>query len=357
VIPGSRSYRRRVFRWSVVLICLLGVPVFALTSIAVNDAPTPRVFHGWAVVLQKNAPSATRVQLAIAPVVPGGYGAVPAVRYSVAACGREEFHGVLLLGGQARLDDVRTVGPPGSPPAPRPTTIRHLRLDDGPAGGPIELGDVQAIRVNLPATRCIEPFTTDDRRDPAFFGTVVELGGRLRGPVQRWSWTPLGIRRPPRAAQAWPLIGTLPNVNPGLLGVFRFGSKLPGTWSRASQSYFRVDVGALDAKGTVDFARPEPTSATSLSWVSTRPFAAAARVTNNDNLTAWQSLLLAAAIWFGIGGSVIAAFAFEFVRPSSHNPATTALPASGGTSNCTPPASWLVMLAIVVSAIVTRRRR
>jgi MYXO-CTERM domain-containing protein len=348
-----------------VLICLLGVPAFALTSIAVNDAPTPRVFHGWAAVLQENAPTAARVQLAITPVIPGGYGAAPAMRYLVAACGREEFRGVLLLGGQAQLDDVRTIGPaatagqPGAPPTPRLTTISDLRLEDTPTGEKVELGDVQAIRLTLPATRCVVPFTTDDRQDPSFFGTAVEFAGRLRGPVQRWSWTPLGIGRPPRAAQAWPLIGTLPHVNPGLLGEFRFGSKLPGRWSRASQSYFRVDVGALDAKGTLDFARPEPASATSLSWGGTRPFAAAARVTNNDNLATWQSFLLAAAIWFGIGGSVIAAFAFEFVRPSSRSAATTttARPASDSTSDCPAPSPGLTLLAVLVLAIVTRRRR
>jgi hypothetical protein len=45
------------------------------------------------------------------PLTRGGYGRSPRVSYAVAACGDRTFRGV-LLGGQARIDDVNVVALP-----------------------------------------------------------------------------------------------------------------------------------------------------------------------------------------------------------------------------------------------------
>jgi hypothetical protein len=289
---------RTFARWALILFCLLGLPAFAVSTMTTNSTPTPRPFPGWAVVLTDGSPDASRLDLRLVAFDPGGYGRRPRVQYTVAACGAQPFRGALLLGGQARLDDLHVFGlptpAPGGGPGESPhSTValeRNLPLQDLASGFRGRLGPVQIIRLELPAFRCRVPFArTPD--EAAFLGSFVFVQGRLQGEPHRASFAPFGVV-PVRQAQSWPLLGSLPSGD-NSLGEFRFGSALPGSWSRPLRSYFRLDVGTLDAKANVDFSRPPVTSATGLAWTSTTPFAASARVTNADNLAKWQTLVLA----------------------------------------------------------------
>jgi hypothetical protein len=110
------------------------------------------------------------------------------------------------------------------------------------------------------------------------------------------------------------LVGSVPGRPSSFRGIYRFDGGLAGSWFRSPQTYFKVDVGGVTAKATVDFARPILADVSALSWSQPTPFAGIARVTNADNLAKWQSVLTFTTIWLGIGGSLLAAFLFETFR-------------------------------------------
>jgi hypothetical protein len=224
---------RKFVRWALILVCLLGLPAFALSTMTTNSTPTPRPFPGWAVALTDSSPNASRLDLRLVAFDPGGYGRRPRVQYTVAVCGAQPFRGALLLGGQARLDDLHIVGLPTPTPdgglgeSPHGTVVleHNLPLHDLVSGSRGRLGPVQVIRLELPAFRCRVPFSrTPD--DAAFLGSFVWVEGRVQGAPHRASFAPFGVA-PVRQAQSWPLLGSLPSGD-NILGEFRFGNALPG---------------------------------------------------------------------------------------------------------------------------------
>ncbi len=274
-------------------------------------------------------------------------------------CGERPFHGVLLLGGEARLRDPHELTLPtrssghvirGSPGV-SVALARNLPFEDLGSGIYGHLGPVQVMRLDLHASHCLPPSRAAN--EGAFAGSFASLQGRLEGAPHHPSFSPLGLA-PVRQTQSWPLLGSLPDGT-GSLGEFRFGRWLPGSWARASRSYVRLDVGGLDAKASVDFSRPAVARDTELTWIETTPFAAVARVTNLDNQAKWQTLVLAATIWFGIGGSVVAALIFEQMRPRHVRPA----PATSAATTGEPlrPATAPELLTVVLLTLVRGRRR
>ena len=223
-----------------------------------------------------------------------------------------------MLAGEARVrvaPSAQRPGPIGDGESVIPLPdLRTLPIRDQGTGTRTTHSPVQVFRISLPRTPCRVPFTPDASK-PAFVGATVAVQGPLEGRVQRPSFAPAGLW-PLRHAQSWPLMGSAPELHPNSVGAFEFGPALPGLWARPFQSYFSVGVGSLDAKAAVDFARPEPASATALSWTQSKPFQAAARVTDNDNFGRWQLAALGASVWFTLGGAVLAALAFEWLRPS-----------------------------------------
>jgi hypothetical protein len=337
---------------------------FAAVSITINSTPTPHSFDGWAAVLQQGRQAASKVQLSVAPTIPGGPGNAPRLRYSVAACGPTPFKGVLLLGKDARLDDFHVIAPPApiSGPEPtrpgEPTSVRRtLKLLDVSTGLFLTYSDTQIVRLSLPATKCIT--TYDDEREPGFFGAAAAVEGSSESAVQIRSEGPLGLWTGPRSTQSWPYLGTLPGVSPYNLGEFRFVRGLSrGAWSRPPGSQFTVDVGALAEKAAVDFARPAPSSSTSLRWSQTQPYAAIARLTDTDSLGEWQTYLVLATIALSIGASFLAALLLRSPNPIDSN-AERAKSAGGSTTApdklAHPSLGSLVVLALLVWIIERSR--
>jgi hypothetical protein len=318
--------RRVVRRWAWILLVgasVLSVPAYALTAASLNSTPVPRDFNGWAAAFARKANISSQVFLTMAAGDPGGYGSHPIVEFGITACGEKTFDGLLVLAGDARLH----VTDPASRPLAATSTpgtlsslpdVSSLTIDDLSDGGQAEVSAVQVFRVKIPAVPCRSAY---DRRSeaPTRDGYTMVLRGPLRGATVHQGFAPLGLG-PVRQAQSWPLLGQVPVFNPADHGAFRFGPRIPGLWIRPFASYFGVQVGLLDGKASVDFARPRPADSESLSWTNPEPIAAKARVTNVDNLNKWQTASVAAAIFLGIGGSILAATIFEAVRPATLTP-------------------------------------
>jgi len=330
----------------------------------VNGVLTPRPFSGWIAVLQRGAQPSSRIALQVTERTPADPGERPELQYGVAFCGDRDFHGALLLGGDARLAPLRfkgssvpPAGPPSSPTNPLVTT-RNLRFVQEGFGIEEALARVQVVRLDMFKSPCLVPFTAGSPH-PAVDGPVAIVRGRADAPVSRQWKAPWGLWSGPRTSQAWPYVGAIPGTAQGDLGVFRFVNGLTGDWSTPAEATYNVFAGSLGSGEIVDLARPALTSSTDLAWGSTRPFAATARLTDADAMSTWQSLLIFATIWFGIGGSLVAAVAFDLARSSGHvpvgpiesTPGTAARPGRLGIS------AWLWGLASVIAVAVVRYAR
>lgn len=294
---------------------LISAVAFWAISITINSTPTPSSFNGWVVALQEGRNPVSRINLSISPETPSGAGNKPRLRYSIAACGPVPFRGALLLGENAQLDDLQLATPPVPISGPEPTQLKEsteasqpLRMLDVSTGHSFVYPNVQIVRLALPAVDCAP--TAGNGNETAFFGAATVITGIAGEAVEKYSHGPLGLWAGPQSTQAWPYIGTFPGVNPHSLGEFRFGQS---AWSRPSASKFNVDVGSLAEKATVDFARPAPSSSTALSWSQPQPYAAIARVTDENSLGTWRTYLVLATISFAIGGSFLAAL---LLRPT-----------------------------------------
>jgi hypothetical protein len=355
------SHRARIgLRWLLILFSVLGLVAFAVTSIAVTSSPVPHSFDGWAAVFVRDLKSTSRLYLSLTPMTPGGYGAHPVVQYNVAACGTKPFNGLLVLAGGARLEvpptQIRGTTSDKNSVAPVPG-VTALSIYDSATGASTSARAVQVMRISLPRSPCRFKYEPDSDAPP-FFGSAVALRGPLNGQLVHQSFAPFGLW-PARQAQSWPLLGRAPAFAATDLGLFRLSSGL-GQWSRPFQSYFGVDVGSLDAKAVVDFARPQASAGEALSWTASTPLAAKARVVNSDNLGRWQIMALAAGIWLGIGGSVLASMAFEAVRTPGSAPSLDAAERSPSLSAGNSPVergSSLFWTGIVLLSLLASRRR
>lgn len=286
---------------------------FAAVSVTINSAPSPPVFDGWVAVLQQGRHLDSKLRLSIVPEVAGGEGGRPVLRYSVAVCGPDPFEGALLLGDDARLDEPQVLVPPASFPGSSSTerdeplfANRTLKVLDVPTGLFRTYSDVQVIRLALPASRCIAE--GEEGGESGFFGTAALVSGRVGAAVNSPTRGPLGLWAGPRSTQSWPYVGTLPGLNPSSLGEFRFVRGLePGPWMRPPSARFEVGAGSLAQRASVDFARPDLSSSTALSWSQREPYAAAARVTDVDSLETWQTWLVLASIALAVGATYLAA--------------------------------------------------
>ncbi len=347
--------RRRAIRTLLVVWSVVGVVVFALATLTLNSTPVPPEFDGWAAIFVRDKPSTSRTFLNIVPLEPGGYGAHPRVAYNISACGRRPFVGLLMLQGDARLREP-TSSPGNENSENRELTllpqVTRLSIQDLSFDARLAASRLQVWRIRLPQMACRFPFQPESDAPP-FVGTAAGVSGRLEGRLVRHSFAPLGLA-PVRHTQSWPLLGQILGLGPQDLGAFRFGPPLQGEWARVPQSYYRLSVGSLDAKATVDFARPAPSNSEELSWTRSVAFTAKARVTNLDNLGLWQTIAVVGGIWLGIGGSILATLIYEATqRPVDAPPLAMA-------SQAPVPArpisrrSW-VGLAVLAFAIVRRR--
>jgi hypothetical protein len=235
--------------------------------------------------------------------------------YQVAVCGNQSFSGVLLIGGDARLSHLQVNPPLGSTTAGEASRqdLPDLAFLNEGTGIPFHLGAVQAIHINMTSPgKCASAYSTQQPLPP-FFGEAQVVTGQAAAPVER-QWR-LGWWAGPRSSQSWPSIGGLPGVNDNDLGEFLALDGLHGAWMRLTQQYFAVNVGGLQARALVEESRPSLSSSTSLDWKSTQPLQPIAVVTNTTSMSAWQNWLVAAGIFLGIGGSLMASLLYDWARP------------------------------------------
>jgi len=226
--------RRRRF-WASVTIVILGVGSmvgYAVLSLVASAQPSTSPNPGWVAVLQPGASSEVgEILLRAEAAEPGAPGGHPSLVYSVLACGDQPFRGLILLGGQARLDTIvvsnehMVTSTDQAPTAAHVTAVPDLALGFG--GEVWHLGPVQEIPIVVDQpTPCLGATGADQQ---FMDGTGTTVSGLAQGPIQRTGsfWRING----PHTSQVWPLIGGFPTALPGALGLFTGVDGLQGTWS------------------------------------------------------------------------------------------------------------------------------
>ena len=348
---------------TILLVGLASIASYAVVSVTINGEPSTSPFQGFVVLLQAAGRfSKDQVKLIAAPLVPGGPGQQPALSYQVAVCGTQSFSGVLLLGGNARLSHLQGIPAIGT----NTTTAKSSRqdlpdltlLDEGGAG-PLDLGSVQAIHITMPSPiKCASAYSAQEPL-PLFQGQAQVITGQAAAPVER-QWR-LGWWAGPRSSQSWPLIGDLPGISIHDFGEFLALDGLHGAWTLFTQQYFAVNVGGLQARASVDEAQPSLSSTTDLDWSSAQPMQPIAVVTNTTSMSAWQDWLVAAGIFLGIGGSLLASLLYDWARPKqshAHPPNHAAQPTSQErpADSTYHPAATAVALVLIAVIIGSKRR-
>lgn len=359
--------RRR--HWSQAFVVLFGmasIAAYAAVSGVVNAQAPTQAYPGWVAVLQPDhEASPEQVEISADALTPGAPGDHPELKYTVLVCGDRPFHGVLLIGGQARLDQALVVDEHGISSAdttvagaPRLEDLPNVTIGQGSASW--DLGSVQLFHVAIdqmtPCTRAASPERSLQT------GVVEMVGGFARAPVQRTA-TSFGLSGP-RSSQVWPLIGGLPDVLPGDGGVFRGLRGLSGSWIIPSTLHKKISIGSLAARVSVDLATPPLTDTSQLVWNSFLPLRPALRLTDVDVMAAWQQRLVAAGICLGIGGSLLASLLFEWTRPKEPRDTATV----GTARTVTPPlmrldrtahpaTALMVMSVALISYVLGRSRR
>jgi hypothetical protein len=285
--------------------------------VTINGQPSTSPFSGFVVMLQAAGKfSQDQVKLEATPSVPGGPGQHPTLSYEVDVCGNQSFSSALLIGGDARLSHLQGYPALGATTAAAEASLQDLPdltfYDEG-TGVPFDLGPVQVIHITMRSpVKCASAYSTQQPL-PQFLGQVQAVTGQAAAPVER-QWH-LGWWAGPRSSQSWPSIGGLPGVSDNNLGEFLALDGLRGAWMRLTRQYFAVSVGGLQARALVDESRPSLSSSTSLDWEGTQPMQPIAVVTNTTSMSAWQNWLVAAGIFLGIGGSLMASLLYDWARP------------------------------------------
>jgi hypothetical protein len=363
---GGKGFRTPLGVAAILLVGLASVAFYASVSATVNGEPSTSPFPGFVVLLQEaDRFSQDQVKLIAAPLVPGGPGQQPALSYQVTVCGNQSFSGVLVIGGDARLSHLQGIPALGTKTASEQSSIQDLPdvtfLDEGNAVGiPLDLGPVQAVHITMPTpSKCASAYSTQ-LTPPPFLGQAQVITGQAAAPVER-QWR-LGWWVGPRSSQSWPLIGDLPGISVHDLGEFLAIDGLHGAWTLFTQEYFAVNVGGLQARASVEEARPTLSSSTDLDWDSPQPLQPFAVVTNTTSMSAWQDWLVAAGILLGIGGSLLASLLYGWARPSQSQappPDQTVQLAiqerPADSTHCT--AATAIALILVAWFIGSRRRR
>lgn len=357
LVSGSRRTAKYV---AVIAVTLFIGGVFAAVSATVNGQPSSEQFQGWIAVLQQGSDFGgdQEVMLSATALSPEIQNQHPLLRYSVSACGGGSFRGKLVLGGDARLTDLQAG--PASASVLRDELNFIIRDPLSHSNSNIELGAVQILDIEMAdLPECI-PRSSLGQDDLGFSGLVQDVVGLVGAPIQR-TWEGLWWTGP-RTTQVWPLIGTMPGVPLGLSGVFEGVNGLKGPWTIPTKRLY-VYGGAVNSRSTIDIARPELRSDTSLSWIQTQPLTPSVRLTDVEAMSAWQQGLVVATIALGIGGSLLASVLFEWTRrPARHTPTASEASAGGNRSgekvrDGSRSALTLVLVVSLIAATWLKSRR
>jgi hypothetical protein len=319
---------------------------FIVVSGVVNVQPSTRAYPGWVAVLQPIGEAfPEQAQLGVDAVEPGAPGDRPELKYTVLACGDRPFHGILLIGGQARLDHPAVMDQHGVisnadttvAGTPRLQELANVIISQGTQSWDLGAAQMIPITIDQPVT-CVPGGSADQSLQ---VGTPQVIDGLARAPIQHTAGF-LGLNGP-RSSLVLPLVGGLPGVPPNDLGVFVGFRGLSGGWSELPTLHKKVSVGSPTARVSVDLALPALTDSTALAWNSASPLRPSLRLTNIDTMASWQGFLVASSILFGIGGSLLASLLFESTRPKNvgENVATDPAPTVTPPADLTRPRSLM----------------
>jgi hypothetical protein len=371
-ILGRSSGARRL-RLALLLIIGAGsVLAYIAMAITINGQPPYQPFPGAVAVLQSTSQPRGDVVELVVKSSPSSDPQHPGMEYDVSVCGPHPYRGELAAIGAARLTGV-WADLPLSPLASAPVTQAKFafatlagQVSYLPAGGE-SLPDTQLVSFSIAnAPPCPPQPATGLPLDD----TVLKVTGLAAAPIQH-AWTsPFGWWHGPQASQAWPLTGTLAPfgaAEPTDHWSFSFYRTLNGTWVTPAPEYLQVlpyettlvvpgDNEIFGPEGvplnwSLDAAQPapaaapgepasfdvNPTLAQPLSWMSASPISPTARLTDRASLATWQNLLVVAGVGMGIGGAMLASFAYEMIEPRTAGPEAarpddTAAPAEASTA-------------------------
>jgi hypothetical protein len=320
VPSGNHAKRKWITRIRFTLLVLFGfgsILTYALLAITINGQPPYEKFPGWMAIVQSDFEStADKVTLHMESNAAGND---PHVIYTVAVCGPSPYSGDLLLGGKARLSDVYSY-------SISPSSIPYLNLKvenlkdltiTYEFRSIFDLGAAQLVPIKLDH---IPPCPTSQ---PGFAigqfgggGAAIGIEGYISSPIeQRWS-APWGLWHGPNSTDAWPLVGSLPDIPSGNLGIFTSGSILPGSWMMPAQEGLTVNADDVPLTSNVTATLPASSEANTLAWSSFDPVNPMARITDSSAMEDLQQWLVAAGIGLGIGGGLLASLAFDWLRQS-----------------------------------------
>lgn len=297
-----------------------------------------------------------------------GYPSGPSsVEYDVMACGPHPYHGVLVIGGKARLAQPLLLSTGTS----RPSTIHAvpyliIHRSFPPLGG--GFGGVQIVDFHFNHVLSCSPSSFSPPpvlypNEAAHRPSSLSLIGNVGTPIQQ-SWRGLwGWWHGPHMSQLWPYMGALPQTPAAYHGLLHAYRGLRGDWSMPEHEYIQVHPGNLTALSEVSNARPPPTDPIGLSWTSRSPIAPMAQITDNGTLITWQQAAVLAGVSLGVGTALLGSMMFEALRPRQEE-ADALKPLSQESHDRTVAASsqrrylpWVVALFAIIAFGRERRRK
>jgi hypothetical protein len=295
---------RTLVRWVVALAGVLTIGCYAVVGYMANMQPSVERFDGWIALLQPaDDLSAGQIQIALSGRVASSSAAdgPPSVSVMVRACGGA-FNGVLLLGGDARMDAPHVMDEQGSDTRAWENIDLALRQQEQVW----DFGQVQRIPVSIGNLDCV-PETAG-----AQVGRAVEVVGQVVSPLKNAPSLLGGTA--PRSSVVWPLMGGLPRVNIGNKGAFSAVRGLEGEWAIPLALTNEVNLGALTGGELVEGAIPPLADSSKLRWSSTSPLHPTVRLADTIAVAELQRWLVPLGILLGITGSVLASMLFEWAK-------------------------------------------
>lgn len=145
----------------------------------------------------------------------------------------------------------------------------------------------------------------------------------------------------------WPLVGSIPRIDPRTLAEYHALEGLPGYWRVPPTTQEDVTIGRLPVNSVLDTSLPPVSNAGELAWHSEEPIQPIARLNSVGQLTTLQQYLTWASIALGVGGSILASALFEWIRGRERDDTCVATPDAPDDSRSRPRPLSIAIVAII----------